>query len=62
MHSIAPTTVGCERNTRNVSVGESDEVLFGSEITTKKELVLKTLKLFVIIVSFMIYANVPYLY
>lgn len=40
----------------------TDEVLFGSEITTKKELVLKTLKLFVIIVSFMIYANVPYLY
>lgn len=52
------------REIREMSVQKSstDEVLFGSEITAKKESVLKTLKLFVIIVNFMIYANVPYLY
>lgn len=57
-----PQLAATEIRVISVYEGSTDKVSFGSEVTAKKGLVLKTLQLFVIIVSFMIYANVPYLY
>lgn len=64
-HSPAPSTVGCNGSdsdavaVRRVLLIES---LFWFRSHRKGELVLKSSQPFVINVSLMIYANVPYLY
>lgn len=65
MHSSVPSTVGCNGSysgavaVRRVLLIEG---LFWFRNHQKGELVLKSSQPFVINVSFMIYANVPYLY
>lgn len=65
MHSTAPSTVGCDGTDSDAVAVRSfllKEGLFWFRNHRKGVLVLKSSRPFVINVSFMIYANVPYLY